>query len=190
MKAKLAFWAALAVSAVPGGALAFGLRAPALGGGACLPTARPAGRRGGGIALCTLASAAAGEPPQTHHSRRAAVLAFASATSLLVAGPAPARAVDAVIQASDALPAGAQQPSPKQTQVIKDAIQAFDQKQLAKAESLFTQGIETWCAAASVHWRGCARARPSWLGAGRACGSRQASDGAACMCQGGTAAAP
>ena len=44
----------------------------------------------------------------------------------------------------DALPAGARAPSPEQTQIIKDAIKAFDEKKLAKAEALFSQGIKTW----------------------------------------------
>ena len=32
----------------------------------------------------------------------------------------------------------------EQTQIIKDAIKAFDEKKLAKAEELFSQGIKTW----------------------------------------------
>jgi tetratricopeptide (TPR) repeat protein len=79
---------------------------------------------------------------QQQQARRAVLASFAAAA--LAAGPGQANAVEAIIQKDDALPASAAAPSPQQTQVIKDAIAAFDSKQLSKAEALFSQGIETW----------------------------------------------
>jgi hypothetical protein len=156
---RSAIWAAFwAVSAAHQGALAFSLRASvaaahtgarACGGGRLARPVALGGRceaRWGSAAVCSvvsLVSLTADEPRPSHLSRRASVLAFVcGGAGLLAAGPA--HAVDAVIQESDALPPGARAPSPEQTQIIKDAIKAFDEKKLAKAEALFSQGIKTW----------------------------------------------
>ena len=153
---RSAIWAAFwAVSAAHQGAVAFSLRASvasapaggrAFGGGRLARPVALGGRceaRWGSAAVCSVVSLAADELRPSHLSRRASVLAFVcGGAGLLAAGPA--HAVDAVIQKSDALPAGARAPSPEQTQIIKDAIKAFDEKKLAKAEALFSQGIKTW----------------------------------------------
>lgn len=86
-----------------------------------------------------------GANEQQQHPRRAMILSFAASGFFAAVEPAPAGALDAVIGKDDSLPAGALAPSGEETQVIKDAIQAFDNKQLAKAESLFSKGIEIWC---------------------------------------------
>lgn len=126
--------------------MAFSLRASAARAGAqafgCGRLARNE-IRGGSAAVCSVVSLAADEPRPSPLSRRAAVLAFVCGSAGLVAA-GPVHAVDAVIQKGDALPAGARTPSPEQTQIIKDAIKAFDEKKLAKAEALFSQGIGTW----------------------------------------------
>ena len=71
-----------------------------------------------------------------------------------------------MIGKDDALPAGAVAPSDAETKIIKDAIQAFDNKQLAKAESLFSKGIDIWwvwlqCLCVRACLRVCMRALPS-----------------------------
>ena len=81
-------------------------------------------------------------------SRRSALIT-AAAAALVAASPGtassmPPAVVRAVIGKDDALPDGAQEPSPEQTKVIQKAIRAFDQKELAQAETLFSQGIATW----------------------------------------------
>jgi len=83
-------------------------------------------------------------PLIAHHrqSRRAAMLAFVSSSLFFAAQPA--LSLDALISKSDPVPAGTLEPTAEQTTVIKEAIKAFDNKQLAKAESLFSQGIVTW----------------------------------------------
>ena len=147
---RTAICAALWAVSAAQGALAFSLpasfaAAPAgaravVGGRLARPAA---GARKGSAAVCSVVSLAEDEPRSSHLSRRASVLAFGcGGAGLLAAGPT--YAVDAVIQKSDALPAGARAPSPEQTQIIKDAIKAFDEKKLAKAEELFSQGIKTW----------------------------------------------
>ena len=115
-------------------------------------------------AACPRAPPAAKEQ---QHSRRSLLLSFAAVSAgFFAAGPAPVRAVEAVIGKDDALPAGAVAPSDAETKIIKDAIQAFDNKQLAKAESLFSKGIDIWwvwlqCLCVRACLRVCMRALPS-----------------------------
>jgi len=109
-------------------------RAPAV----CTPAMSPT--------ICSLhncrGSGAKEEIPLPRQSRRAAMLAFASSSLFFAAQPA--LSLDALISKSDPVPAGTLEPTAEQTTVIKEAIKAFDNKQLAKAESLFSQGIVTW----------------------------------------------
>jgi len=58
--------------------------------------------------------------------------------------PTPKASPDALIQAGDPLPSGAAFPTDAQTRVVQEAIKAFDAKDLTRAESLFTEGIQTW----------------------------------------------
>ena len=120
---KLAIWAAFwALSGAQQGALAFSLRPSVAAAPACAQgfgsgrLARHAARRGS-AAVFSVVSLAANEPRPSHLSRRESVLAFVcGGAGLLAAGPA--HAVDAVIQKSDALPAGARAPSPEQTRIM------------------------------------------------------------------------